>query len=54
MYLSASKEVEGKAFDYLFLMQRKKIDEKAADVENGKKLWAISEQLINELGSILN
>lgn len=50
VYLSASKQVEGKPFDYLFLMQRKGIDEKAADVENGKMLWTLSEQLIEQLG----
>jgi NAD(P)-dependent dehydrogenase (short-subunit alcohol dehydrogenase family) len=50
VYLSSSKEEENKAFDYLFLMQRKSIDEKAADEVNGKKLWELSEALIKEVG----
>jgi hypothetical protein len=37
--------VEGKPFDYLFLMSRKEVDEKASDPENGKKLWDLSEKL---------
>ncbi|MEI7982290.1 MAG: SDR family NAD(P)-dependent oxidoreductase [Bacteroidota bacterium] len=45
IYLAASKDVEGKPFDYLFLMSRKEIDEKAADPENGKCLWELSEDL---------
>jgi NAD(P)-dependent dehydrogenase (short-subunit alcohol dehydrogenase family) len=39
VYLAASKDVEGRAHDYLFLMSRKDVDEKAADEENGKRLW---------------
>ena len=50
VYLSTSKEEENKSFDYLFLMQRKSIDEKAADEVNGKKLWELSEALIREVG----
>ena len=50
VYLSASKDEEGKAFDYLFLMQRKDIDEKAEDRANGEKLWEVSEDLVNGLG----
>ena len=49
VYLAASKEEEGKPFDYLFLMNRKTIDPKAEDPENGKKLWDLSENLITEL-----
>ncbi len=49
VYLSASKDVELKPFDYLFLMQRKELDEKASDTLNGEKLWALSENLIKEL-----
>ena len=49
VYLSASKEQEGKIFDYLFLMDRKPIDEKAEDPENGKKLWELSEELLKKL-----
>lgn len=51
VYLAASKDVEGKDFDYLFLMERKPIDEKADDPTNGKKLWELSEVLITSLGN---
>jgi len=49
VYLAASKQQEGKPFDYLFLMDRKPIDEKAEDPKNGKKLWQLSEELMNKL-----
>ena len=39
VYLAASKDFNGIPFDYLFLMSRKEVDEKAADPENGKRLW---------------
>jgi hypothetical protein len=48
--LTASSEVETKPFDYLFLMQRKDLDEKAKNPVNGKKLWNLSEELIQSLG----
>lgn len=54
VYLAASKSLEGKSFEYLFLMQQKEIDEKAMDPANGKKLWMLSEQLIAQLGYGLN
>ena len=50
VYLSTSRDIETKAFDYLFLMQRKELDEKAIDQANGEKLWALSENLIREVG----
>jgi len=50
VYFAASSEVETKPFDYLFLMQRKELDEKAMDPDNGKKLWNLSEELIHDLG----
>jgi len=46
VYLTASKSVEGKPTDYLFLMSRKEIDEKATNPENGKKLWKMTEDLL--------
>jgi NAD(P)-dependent dehydrogenase (short-subunit alcohol dehydrogenase family) len=49
IYLAASKEMEGKIFDYFFLMSRKPIDEKAADPVNGKKLWEVSEKLLRSV-----
>jgi NAD(P)-dependent dehydrogenase (short-subunit alcohol dehydrogenase family) len=50
IYLSASKDVEGKPFDYLFLMSRKEIDRKASNPGNGQRLWELSESLANRLG----
>ncbi|MCK9421189.1 MAG: SDR family NAD(P)-dependent oxidoreductase [Bacteroidales bacterium] len=49
IYLAASPDVEGKPFDYLFLMNRKSIDEKAAAPENGKRLWELSEKLLQSI-----
>ncbi|MFZ4522152.1 MAG: SDR family NAD(P)-dependent oxidoreductase [Bacteroidales bacterium] len=49
VYLAASKDVEGKPFDYLFLMSRQPVDEKASDPANGKKLWELSEELWTKL-----
>ena len=46
VYLAASKDVEGKPNDYLFLMSRKPVDEKADDPENGKQLWEMTEYLL--------
>jgi NAD(P)-dependent dehydrogenase (short-subunit alcohol dehydrogenase family) len=51
IYLAASPDLEGKAFDYLFLMSRKEVNEKAADPQNGAKLWNLSEQLRQKLES---
>lgn len=48
VYLSASKVVEGKPTDYLFLMSRKSVDELASNPENGKRLWELTENLIKE------
>jgi NAD(P)-dependent dehydrogenase (short-subunit alcohol dehydrogenase family) len=49
LYHATSTQQEGKPFDYLFLMERKPIDEKAEDPENGKKLWQLSEELLKKL-----
>jgi NAD(P)-dependent dehydrogenase (short-subunit alcohol dehydrogenase family) len=49
VYLAVSKDIEGKPFDYLFKMSRKEIDEKASDEENGKRLWKMSEELLQKL-----
>ena len=49
IYLAASAAQEGKPFDYLFLMSRKEIDEKASDPANGKRLWELSEHLTGKL-----
>jgi len=45
LYLAASKDVEEKSRDYLFLMSRKDVDPKAMDEENGKRIWKVSEAL---------
>ena len=50
IYLACSPAQEGKETDYLFLMSRKNMDEKALDPENGKKLWQLSENLLQQLG----
>jgi len=52
LYLAASGDMEGKPYDYLFKMSRKDIDEKAADGENGKKLWKMSEDLAKTLSEM--
>jgi NAD(P)-dependent dehydrogenase (short-subunit alcohol dehydrogenase family) len=49
IYLAVSKELEGKPFDYLFLMNRKEIAPLSEDPENGKKLWELSENLVKQL-----
>ncbi len=48
-YLAVSKNQEGKTFDYLFKMSRKDIDVKAAEAENGRRLWELSEQLVQKI-----
>lgn len=45
IYMVASRDLEGKTGNYLFLMQKKAMDEKATDPENGKRLWDLSEKL---------
>lgn len=50
VYLAASRSLEGKPFEYLFLMQQKSIDAKAMISENGEKLWTLSAQLAHDLG----
>jgi len=49
LYLAASPDLEGKVYDYLFLMGRKTIDEKAADPGNGQRLWKLSEDLLKTI-----
>ena len=46
----ASENNQSKPIDYLFLMQPKIMDEKATDEANGKRLWDLSEGLVEELG----
>lgn len=49
VYLAASGEIEGTSGTYLFLMQEKKMDEKATDPQNGKRLWELSEKLEKQI-----
>jgi NAD(P)-dependent dehydrogenase (short-subunit alcohol dehydrogenase family) len=49
IYLAASKELEGKTGNYMFLMQEKAMDEKATDPEHGGRLWKLSEQLEKQI-----
>jgi len=49
VFHAASAQQEGKSFDYLFLMERKAIDEKAEDTKNGEKLWKLSVELLKKL-----
>jgi len=50
VYFASSKEVEGKAYDYFFLMSRKAVDGKASDEANGKRLWDMTEELFRKEG----
>ncbi|TFH26166.1 MAG: SDR family NAD(P)-dependent oxidoreductase [Bacteroidia bacterium] len=45
IYLAASGAMEGRTGEYMFLMQRKDMDEKAMDPEKGRRLWQLSEEL---------
>ncbi|MGW8314269.1 MAG: SDR family NAD(P)-dependent oxidoreductase [Bacteroidales bacterium] len=45
VYLASSKDTEGTPMDYLFLMQRKEMDEKATDPEHGRQLWEMTREL---------
>ncbi len=45
VYLAAVDQLQSTPMEYLFLMQRKPMDEKATDQENGRRLWELSERL---------
>jgi NAD(P)-dependent dehydrogenase (short-subunit alcohol dehydrogenase family) len=49
VYLAASGDLEGKPLDYLFIFERKEMDEKARDPENGRKLWELTEKFLTDL-----
>lgn len=51
VYHACSKEQEGKAMDYLFLMNRKEMEPKSTDPVNGNRLWELSEQLVSDIVS---
>ena len=50
VYLAANNELESKPLDYFFMMERKEMDEKTRDPENGQKLWELSENLLKDMG----
>jgi NAD(P)-dependent dehydrogenase (short-subunit alcohol dehydrogenase family) len=50
IYFAVESSDQEKPTDYLFLMNRKPMDDKATDVSNGEKLWKLSEELIQRLG----
>ena len=54
IYFANEAIEDSKPLAYLFLMQQKEMNEKAMNVENGKKLWALIEGLIKKLGIELN
>jgi hypothetical protein len=54
IYFATSQDVINISFDYLHLMTRKEIDQKASDPENGRILWEKSEHLLNKLRIELN
>ena len=49
LYFASEQNGEDKPIDYLFLMQPKEMDEKATDPENGRKLWSMSQELIDRV-----
>jgi NAD(P)-dependent dehydrogenase (short-subunit alcohol dehydrogenase family) len=53
IYHAASTRQEGKPFDYLFLMERKAIDEKAEDPANGEMLRQLSEELLRKVQVVI-
>ena len=50
VFLASSSQTGNRPMDYLFLMSRVPMDEKATDPVNGKKLWEMSSELVNKLG----
>lgn len=49
LYFASETNYESKPIDYLFLMQPKEMDEKATNIKNGKKLWELSQELIDSI-----
>lgn len=49
IFLASSEEENVRTMDYLFLMNRKDMDPKATDPENGGKLWEMTEKLVGKL-----
>ena len=53
VYFACSPKMEGQSNVYLHIMQEKLMADAAYVEEDGKKIWAASEQLLKELGSPL-
>ena len=49
IFQACSRDQEGRTNDYLFLMNRKEMDPKSTDPENGRRLWELSEKLASQL-----
>jgi NAD(P)-dependent dehydrogenase (short-subunit alcohol dehydrogenase family) len=49
VYLAAAKELEARTMEYLFMMNKKEMDPKATDPENGQRLWDLTEQLYKDI-----
>lgn len=49
LYFVSESNTDNRPIDYLFLMQQKEMDEKATDEKNGRKLWELSQRLIEEI-----
>lgn len=49
LYFISESNSAKKSIDYMFLMQQKEMDEKAVNKENGKKLWQLSQALIDSI-----
>ncbi len=50
VYQAVSRQLEGMKWNYMFLMSRKPVDEKASDPENGRQLWEKTEELLRGKG----
>jgi len=51
LYFASEPNHNHNPLDYMFLMQRKAMDHKALDKENGKRLWELSQKLIDTIFS---
>ncbi len=50
IYFATARQLNGNDLEYLYLMSKKDVDEKAASMENGSLLFEKSEYLLSELG----
>ncbi len=50
LYFACSPDVEGRTAEYLFLMSRREMDEKARDADNGDRLWSLSDEVLRTHG----